>query len=86
MFGKSWDHFVLPLPFGKGAQVWGNRIAPPSVDAGDAEVESVRLALELEMNRACAEADRIAGVKPIEPAAPHGEPLMDAAETAALPS
>lgn len=86
VFHKSWDHFVLPLPFGKGALVWGNPIAPPAMDASDAEVEAVRLALEVEMNRLAAEADRIAGVTPIEPAPLRGEALMDAAEPAAQTS
>lgn len=83
VFDKSWDHFVLPLPFGRGALVWGNPIAPPAPDASDAELEAVRLALEIEMNRIAAEADRIAGVAPIEPAPPRSEALMEAAEPAA---
>lgn len=65
---KSWDKFVLPLPFGRGALIWGDPIAPPSEDASDAEIEAVRLQLEAEMNRIAAEADRIAGVPVIEPA------------------
>jgi lysophospholipid acyltransferase (LPLAT)-like uncharacterized protein len=68
VFDKSWDHFVLPLPFGRGALIWSDPIPPPSPDAGDAELEAVRLKLETEMNRIAAEADRIAGVTPIEPA------------------
>jgi lysophospholipid acyltransferase (LPLAT)-like uncharacterized protein len=64
----SWDNFILPLPFGRGAKVWGNPIAPPSPEASDEEVAEVRLALETEMNRISAEADRIAGVPVIEPA------------------
>lgn len=64
----SWDNFILPLPFGRGALIWGNPIAPPAADACDAEIEAVRLALEAEMNRIAAEADRIAGVTPIVPA------------------
>ncbi|MGE0047039.1 MAG: lysophospholipid acyltransferase family protein [Hyphomonadaceae bacterium] len=83
VFKDSWDQFVLPLPFGKGALVWGNPIAPPSAEADDAEVEAVRLALEAEMNRIAADADRIAGVTPIEPAPPRNELMMEAAETAA---
>jgi lysophospholipid acyltransferase (LPLAT)-like uncharacterized protein len=66
----SWDNFVLPLPFGRGALIWGNPIAPPSSDASDAEIEAVRQALETEMNRVAAEADRIARVPVIEPAPP----------------
>jgi lysophospholipid acyltransferase (LPLAT)-like uncharacterized protein len=68
VFDKSWDHFVLPLPFGHGALIWGNPIAPPSMDADDDEMEAVRLALETELNRIAAEADRIAGVPVIKPA------------------
>ena len=81
VFDKSWDHFILPLPFGRGALVWGDPVAPPQPDASDAEIEAVRLKLEHEMNRIAAEADRIAGVEPIAPAplpasaAPDAEPL-----------
>lgn len=64
----SWDHFVLPLPFGRGALIWGDPIAPPSMDASDAEIEAVRLRLENDMNRIAAEADRFVGVTPIVPA------------------
>lgn len=68
IFGDSWDHFALPLPFGRGALIWGNPIPPPSPDADDAEIEDARLALETELNRIALEADRLAGVVPIEPA------------------
>jgi lysophospholipid acyltransferase (LPLAT)-like uncharacterized protein len=84
VFKNSWDQFVLPLPFGNGAQVWGDPIAPPSPDASDAEIEAVRLQFEAEMNRIAAEADRLAGVTPISPAPPRNELMMDdAAEPAA---
>lgn len=68
VFDKSWDKFVLPLPFGKGALVWGEPIDPPGPDASDAEIEAVRVKLEAEMNRIAAEADRLAGVATVEPA------------------
>lgn len=68
VFEKAWDKFILPLPFGRGALIWGDPIAPPALDANEAEVESVRVKLEQEMNRIAAEADRIAGVVAIEPA------------------
>jgi lysophospholipid acyltransferase (LPLAT)-like uncharacterized protein len=77
VFEKSWDQFVFPLPFGKGALIWGNPVAPPSADASVAEVEAVRLQLEVEMNRIAAEADHIAGVPVIEPAAPRAEAMME---------
>jgi lysophospholipid acyltransferase (LPLAT)-like uncharacterized protein len=86
VFKNSWDQFVLPLPFGKGALIWGNAIAPPAPDAGEAEVDAVRLELEAEMNRIAAEADRIAGVTPIEPAPPRSDLTVEAAEPAAQAS
>ncbi len=86
VFNDSWDKFVLPLPFGAGVRIWGNPIAPPSADASDDEVEAVRLALEIEMNRIAAEADRLAGVPVIEPAPPRSASMMEAAEPAAQAS
>jgi lysophospholipid acyltransferase (LPLAT)-like uncharacterized protein len=86
VFKDSWDQFVLPLPFGRGALIWSDPIAPPGLDASDEEVEAVRVRLEIEMNRIAAQADAIAGVKPIEPAAPRSEAMMEAAEPAAQPS
>ncbi|GIK49655.1 MAG: hypothetical protein BroJett013_23520 [Alphaproteobacteria bacterium] len=70
VFHKSWDRFILPLPFGRGALVWGDPIPPPPMDASDEQIEAARLRLENEMNRIAAEADRIAGVAPILPAEP----------------
>lgn len=81
---ESWDRFILPLPFGRGALVWGDPIAPPPPDADAAAMEACRLRLEQEMNRISAEADRLAGAPVIEPAParaqPAGEP--EAAATA----
>jgi hypothetical protein len=70
VFKKSWDQFVFPLPFGRGALIWSDPIDPPAPNASDAEIEAVRAKLESEMNRIAAEADRIAGVTPIDPAPP----------------
>ncbi len=83
VFNKSWDKFILPLPFGRGALIWSDPIAPPSLEASDGEVESVREKLEAEMNRIAAEADRIAGVAPIlpAPALKEAEPLEAADAT-----
>ena len=70
---ESWDRFILPLPFGKGALIWSDPIDPPALDASDAEMEAVRLRLEMEMIRISADADRLAGVAVIEAAPPRGE-------------
>jgi lysophospholipid acyltransferase (LPLAT)-like uncharacterized protein len=64
---RSWDRFLLALPFTRGVFVWGKAIEIP-FEAGDDEVEATRLALETELNRVSAEADRLVGQAPIEPA------------------
>ena len=79
----SWDRFILPLPFGRGALIWTDPVAPPAMDASETEFEAVRLKLEAEMNRIAAEADRIAGVEPIEPAPAKDEPPREAQAVAA---
>jgi hypothetical protein len=79
----SWDRFILPLPFGRGALIWTDPIDPPAMDASDAEFEAVRRKLETEMNRIAAEADRIAGVDMIEPAPPKDEPSQETQAVAA---
>ena len=69
---NSWDRFVLPLPFGPGALVWGNPIRVPR-DADAAAMEEARLALENELLRITAEADALAGAPPIEPDPPRAQ-------------
>jgi lysophospholipid acyltransferase (LPLAT)-like uncharacterized protein len=78
----SWDKFILPLPFGRGALIWGDPIPVPE-DADAASMDVIRLKLETEMNRICAEADRIAGVPVIEPAPARDEPAAEAEPLAA---
>lgn len=63
----SWDRFLLALPFGRGVFIWGRPIEIAS-DADEAEIETARLALESELNRVSAEADRLVGQVPVEPA------------------
>lgn len=83
VLNKSWDKFIFPLPFGRGALIWSDPIPPPPPDASAEEIECVRLRLEQELNRISAEADRIAGVSTPEPApAPTSRALaeLDAAD------
>ena len=64
---RSWDRFVIALPFGRGVFAWG----PPlhvSADADAAAMEDARRTLEERLNVLTAEADRMVGAEPIEPA------------------
>ena len=64
---KSWDRFVLPLPFGRGSIIWGTplTIAP---DTSDEALELLRIQIETEMNALLAMADRRMGHTPVEAA------------------
>jgi lysophospholipid acyltransferase (LPLAT)-like uncharacterized protein len=60
---RSWDRFILPLPFGRGVLICGEAIDPAGMDRDAA----CRL-LEQRLNAVCAEADRLTGHAPIAPA------------------
>lgn len=64
---KSWDRFMFPLPFGRGAIVWGE---PVSVDrrADEDAVEQARAALEQRLVAANIRADEICGKEIVQPA------------------
>ena len=79
---KSWDKFILPLPFGPGALVWGEPIQPPAPGADAVAMEACRLQVENELNRVTNEADRIAGVAKTEPAHARGAATPAPAATA----
>ena len=67
ILANSWDRFLIPLPFGRGAFVMGDPVTvPPDADA-DA-LEAARRAVEDELNQATYEADRLCGVATVEPA------------------
>lgn len=56
----SWDRFLLPLPFGRGAIVYGPPLMPPA--PGDATaLERHHAAIEAALAAATAEADRLCG-------------------------
>lgn len=65
---SSWDRFLVPRPFTRGAYLVGTplRIAP---DAGKDEVEATRRRLEEALTGLTAEADRLCGHRPMAPAA-----------------
>ena len=63
----SWDRFVIAMPFSRGAYLWGAPIHV-AADADEAAMEVARLTLETRLNELTAEADRMVGVAPVEPA------------------
>jgi lysophospholipid acyltransferase (LPLAT)-like uncharacterized protein len=78
---KSWDRFVLPLPFGEGVIVWGGLIHAPR-NSSDAELAALREKLEHDLIAITQEADRLAGVPVIEPADPNERRRRRSSETA----
>ncbi len=58
-FLRSWDRFMVPLPFGKGVMLWGEPIAPPATRDG---MDAFTATLEQRLDAACDEADRLAGI------------------------
>jgi len=57
---NTWDRLIVPLPFGRGAMVWGDPITVPR-DGDDAAVAALRQQLEADLNRVSAEADALVG-------------------------
>lgn len=66
---RSWDRFVLPLPFSRGVFCWGDPIYVPK-DMDDDGLEDKRLELENKMIALTQQHDRQYGLEVIEPAGP----------------
>lgn len=64
---QHWDRFMLALPFGRGLFLAGDPIRVPP-KAGETERERLRRMLETRLTELSAEADRLMGHAPIEPA------------------
>ncbi len=64
---KSWDRFILPLPFGTGRIIWGTPVTVPA-NADDLMLETLRKRIETEMNIDLSSADQVLGHEPIDPA------------------
>lgn len=65
---RSWDRFLLALPFGRGVFMLGEPVYVAR-DADTAALEAARAAVELQLNHLTREADRLCGRTPVEPAA-----------------
>ena len=63
---RSWDRFVVPLPFGSGVQIYGPTLFPPETD-DDASVAAYAQAIENGLNDITVQADRMVGRDPVEP-------------------
>lgn len=64
---RTWDRFLIPLPFGRGVFVLGQPIEVPA-HLEDPEREALRQKLEASLIAATEEADRLTGHPPVEPA------------------
>ncbi len=66
---RSWDRFMLALPFGRGIYIFGDALEVPE-RPDRATVEALRLELENRLNAITADADRRCGRPAVEPAEP----------------
>ncbi len=64
---RSWDRFLVALPFSRGAIVWGDPIAVPR-DGDAASLESARRAIEDSLTEISRKADRMMNRETIDPA------------------
>lgn len=64
---RSWDRFMVALPFSRGVFVWSDPIAVPK-GASEEEMDAHRLAIENALTVVTQEADRLMGLTPVQPA------------------
>ena len=57
---NTWDRLIIPLPFGRGAMIWGAPVTVPR-DADDAALEALKKTLEEELTRVSVAADTLIG-------------------------
>ena len=65
---RNWDRFLIPFPFGRGVQIFGEPLSPPPADTHDpGAVEAFRVQIETALTHITQEADRLCGREPVEP-------------------
>ena len=79
---KTWDRFVVPLPFSRGVFLWGEPILVAR-DADDAAQEAARRRVEDSLNALTDEADRICGAEAVPPDPVAATPAAAAVEGSA---
>ncbi|MEN2980697.1 lysophospholipid acyltransferase family protein [Tistrella bauzanensis] len=80
----TWDRFMVPMPFSRGVFIWGEPIHVAR-DADAAALDRARQAIEDELNRITAEADRVTGHEPLPLPPPPSAPAAAAASPDAAP-
>jgi len=63
VLGNTWDKFTIPLPFNRGAVVWGDPIYVPR-DVDPEALEGYRKQVEDALNQLTGEADAMVGRRP----------------------
>lgn len=63
---RSWDRFLVPFPFGRGVQIAGEVLEPPTDTSPDV-VEAYRQEIETALTAIAVEADRLCGRDPVQP-------------------
>jgi len=63
----TWDGFNIPLPFSKGAIIWGRAIEVPRV-LDETGIAALRAEIEIVMNAQVERADSLVGLEPQRPA------------------
>ncbi len=76
---KSWDRFLVALPFGRGVFVWGAPILVPA-EADDAALDAARRAIEKRLNAVTETADLLCRQSAVAPDAREWRPSMGEAE------
>ncbi|MCC9624322.1 lysophospholipid acyltransferase family protein [Thalassospira sp. MA62] len=82
---RSWDRFVLPMPFSRGVFHWGDPVFVER-DLDEAGLDAKRIELETAMTNLTQQTDLALGVEAIEPAAPGELPKQKRSEMAAAAS
>ena len=65
----SWDRFLLPFPFGRGVQIWGEPLRPPAAD-DPAAADRYLLEIEEALTAITRRADALCGREPVAPGPP----------------
>ena len=63
---RGWDRFMVPFPFGRGVQIYGETLYPPS-ENDDQAVLDYAVQIENALNKITERADQACGRMSVEP-------------------